>query len=226
MSLFKNVKSYKTRSSTPKEVLLLCGFGGSVWQTRRLVSVLQKAGYNVTALDFPKEVLSKGDPTLLPQLVDEVVAFANSQAKKFGKPILLVGISLGALIALNIIRRSESFTEGVLITGGDIAKIARSIYGAKVWPQSYRALANAWQNINMYTAPRDLVGKRLLFVLPARDDLIDTSDIYREVKAQANAGNHLVVVTRRSFGHIGTIIEETILFPKRVLAYIDQVMEV
>jgi pimeloyl-ACP methyl ester carboxylesterase len=223
MSLIKNLRIYPSKTSATKEAFVLCGFGGSVWQTRRLISELRRNGYTVTALDFPKEVLSKGDARLLPQLINEVVALAEAEAKKLAKPILLVGISLGALIALNILRRSPLFNEGVLITGGDIVKVAQSIYGSNVWPHSYEELAKEWQHINMYTQPERLTGKRLLFVLPAKDRLIDVQDVHNEVKMQNKAGNHLILITRRSFGHIGTIIEETILFPERTLSYIEQV---
>jgi len=223
MSLIKNCKFYPSKKPAIREAMLLCGFGGSIWQTKRLISVLRKHGYNVTALDFQKTVLSTGETQLLPQLIAEVVAFAEAKAKETTKPILLVGVSLGALISLNIVRRSKHFDEAVLITGGDIVEIARSIYGNKVWPQSYDELAAKWQSINMYTSPKRLAGKRLLFVLPANDRLVDTSDIYTEVALQNKAGNHLVLITRRPFSHIGTIIQETILFPKRILAYIEQV---
>jgi len=226
MSLIKNHRYYSSKASNPQEILLLCGFGGSVWQTRRLINVLRRSGYNVTALDFPKEVLNKGDYRLLPQLIAEVAAFADAQAKAVGKPVLLIGISLGALIALNILRSSKHYSEGVLITGGDIVKVAHGIYGRSVWPQSYEELAKKWRQVNMYTAPERLAGKRLLFVLPAGDGLIDTADVHAEVKTQNDAGNRLVLVTRHSFGHVGTIIEETIIFPQRILVYIEQVKSV
>jgi pimeloyl-ACP methyl ester carboxylesterase len=225
MSLIKNLKSYPSKTPTKKEALVMCGFGGSVWQTRRLITVLRRNGYNVTALDFPKETLSKGDAKLLPQLIDEVMDFAGAKARELNKPILLVGISLGSLVALNILRRSSLFTEGILITGGDIVTVAHNIYGRKVWPQSHEELAKEWQHINMYTKPEKLKGKRLLFVLPAKDRLIDTQDVHREVRVQNDAGNHLMLVIRHSFGHVGTIIEETILFPKRTLSYIEQVKD-
>ena len=214
---------YPSRGNGKKVAFVLCGFGGTIWQARRLIRTLQRNGYRVTAFDFPKEVLSKGDPALLPQLINEVVSLAEAQAKSIKEPILLVGISLGALVSLNIVRRSDLFHEAVLITGGDIVKVAHRIYGTKIWPQSYDALAKEWQHINMYTEPSKLRGKRLLFVLPANDNLIDTSDIYKEVALQNEAGNHLQLIERPSFGHIGTIVEETVLFPKRVLSYIEKV---
>jgi hypothetical protein len=221
-SLIKNIRHYPAKVPGDKTAFVLCGFGGSIWQTKRLLRVLHRSGYDVLALDFPKEVLSKGDPKLLIDLMNEVVRFAEQEAKKVNTPILLVGISLGALVSLNILRRSKSFSKGVLVTGGDIVKVAQNIYGHQVWPQTYRELAVTWQSINMYSRPEQLEGKKILFVLPSRDKLIDPSDVRREVKLQNKAGNILILKERPAFGHVGTIIEETILFPKRILAYIEK----
>lgn len=203
----------------------MCGFGGSIWQTWRLIKLLNQNGYNVTALDFSKEALSLGDPALLPSLTDEVAAFAENEAKRLGSPPLLIGISLGALMSLNILRRSTVFMKGVLITGGDIVKVAKKIYRNAVWPQSYTELAALWQNVNMYTDPVKLRGKRFLFVLPARDKTINPEDVRCEVNNQLKAGNHITLIERPLFGHIGTIIEQTILFPKNILKYIDAINE-
>lgn len=201
----------------------MCGFGGSIWQTWFLVKTLNGAGYDVTALDFSETVLSEGDPDLLLGLVEEVVMYAEAEARKTAEPILLIGISLGALMTLNILRRSELFDVGIGITGGDIVKVAQNIYGMKVWPQPYEELAATWQGVNIYSEPSKLAGKRLLFVLPERDKLIDPNDVREEVGAQAGVGNRLTLIERPIFGHIGTIVMETILFPKRVLRYIRQI---
>lgn len=222
MSHIQHIRTYLTRSLQPKRALLLCGFGGNIWQVKRLINVLNRLGYTVTALDFSKEVLSKGDPVLLPALVQEVVEFAEREAKKGDQPVLLVGISLGALISLNILRRSTYFDTGVMITGGDIVKVAQRLYPKK-WQQSYDDLAQQWKYINMYTEPKLLNGKHLLFVLPQRDRLIDVEDVRNEVALQQKHGNDLHLIERRAFGHIGTIIEEAIILPHRTKRYIKQV---
>lgn len=222
-SLIKTIKPYPAKRGSNKRAFVLCGFGGSIWQMRRLIDVLRRAGYHVTAMDFSETVLSQGDPLLLPRLIDEVVAYSDRESRMRTEPILLVGVSLGALIALNILRRSPHFHESVMLTGGDIVRVAQRIYGRRIWPHSYEELAHRWQDINMYSAPKKLTGKRLLFVLPANDRLIDTEDVRREVHVQNEAGNHVILVERRPFGHIGTIIEEAILFPKRTLRYITRV---
>lgn len=223
MSLINNRRRYPSKQANAKPALVMCGFGGSIWQVKRLIRTLNRAGYDVAALDFPEAVLSSGDPKQLLALVDEVVQFAEDEAKKTDEPILLVGISLGALIALNILRRSQRFHEGVLITGGDIVKIARKLC-PKVWqPLAHEEHKALWQSVNMYTDPKLLADKHLLFVLPKRDKLIEIPDIHKETATQQQAGNDLTLVQRGAFGHVGTIVEETILFPGRTLEYIEQV---
>ena len=218
--LINDVREFPAKKLHAKPALLICGFGGNIWQVKRLINLLNRDGYDVTALDFSKTVLTKGDPTLLPALVSEVVAFADKRAKASKEPILLVGISLGALLSLNILRRSQYFHTSVMITGGDIVKVAQRWCGTKVWPQTYDELAKRWQNINMYTDPKLLRGKHVLFVLPKRDKLIDVEDVRAEVKKQQCAGNDLTLIERRAFGHIGTIIEEAIVLPHRTRSYI------
>ncbi len=222
MALIRHIRQFPSTKSPHKPVILLCGFGGAIWQTKRLITTLNRHGYDVTALDFSTHVLSKGDPDLLLQLADEVVAFAEAQAAQTDEKILLLGISLGALMALNILRRSPLFDSGVMVTGGNIVTVAQNIYGKKVWPQSHAELSKHWKMVNMHSEPEKLVGKKMLFVLPARDKLIDTSEVIREIKVQGQAGNVIQLIERGKFGHIGTIIEETVLFPKRTLGYIEQ----
>lgn len=223
MSLIQNIRHYPAKHPDAPRILLMCGFGGAIWQTKRLINKLRRMGYDITALDFPKEVLSSGDPTLLPKLMDEVTTFAELEAQKSDQKILLVGISLGALISLNIFRRSNAFDTGILITGGNIVTVAQNIFGSKVWPQTHEELSEIWKDVNMFTDPAQLTGKRMLFVLPKKDTLIDTSEVLQEIARQNAAGNTIQLVKRGSFGHIGTIIEETILFPGRIKRYIEMV---
>jgi len=222
MSLIQNTKRFTSKRKNAKELILLCGFGGAIWQTRRLIFVLNHAGYNVTALDFPKKILSAGDPTLLPQLVDEVVAFVENEARKRKEKILLVGISLGSLLSLNIFRRSKLFDVAIMLTGGNIVTVAQNIYGSRIWPQSHEELSKLWKDVNIFTDPKILKGKRALFVLPKKDKLIDTTEVLAEILRQNQAGNSIQLIERGLFSHVGTIIEETIIFPKRVLDYIEK----
>lgn len=225
MKLITSVWRFDSKTEQHKKVIVMCGFGGAIWQTKRLTNVLRNAGYDVMALDFSKKVLSTGDTALLPQLVDETIAFAEAEAHQTDEDVLLIGISLGALLALNILRRSSRFSRGVLITGGNIATVAQNIYGKDVWPQAHADLSELWRSVNIHTDPARLRDKKMIFVLPIKDTLIDTSEVRAEIDRQNAAGNSITLVERGLFGHIGTITEETVLFPQRVLGYIKAVTE-
>lgn len=53
--------------------------------------------------------------------------------------------------------------------------------------------------------------------------LLRPGNVRQEVKVQNDAGNVLMLVERHKVGRIRTIIEETILFPKRLLDYTGKV---
>ena len=220
--LIRNQKFFSCGKPDAVQVILMCWFGGKVWQLRRLVRVLNRAGYDVTAMDFPKTILSAGDIQLLPSLASEVTERAEAIAKESKTEVLLIGISIGGLMALNVLRRSKLFTKGILITGGDVAKAAKRFY-KKAWPQDYEELAEQWQSVNMYSDPKGLRGKTTLFVMHPSSKLIDARDVYHEVERQQKAGNRIMLVKRHRFDHIGTILEEATLQPQRVLDYIAQV---
>lgn len=221
----QNTKYFQSAQSAGKTVFLLCGFGGRIYQTQRLVHVLLRAGYDVYALDFSKDSLASGDSDVLLELANEVSTYIEEKTKDLSSDkVLLIGISLGALLSLNVIRRSMRLKKAVLITGGDIVKIAQKLYPKK-WTQSYKELAETWRQVNMYSDVENLKGKRFLFVLHPSSKMIDAQDAYAEIRRQTDAGNTLLLVERPKYDHTGTIIDETIIYPKRVLTYIKQLGE-
>jgi len=200
----------------------MCGLWGSVWQMRRLIRTLNGAGYDVTALAFSNRIITSGDPQDMLQLVDEVVAFADDLQRNSKQPVELVGVSFGALLALNIVRRLPAYQRGVLVTGGDIAKIIQWFVPWK-WKMPYAELADKWKQLNMYSEPQELLGKRLLFVLHHKGRMIDPNDAVEELRKHREAGNDVTVIKRDRFGHIGTIVEETILNPGRILQHLHTI---
>ncbi len=220
MGYITAVKDFTSPKPNPKPILLFCGFGGRIWQTKRLINLLLKHGYNVRAVDYTTDVLTKGDPNMLIGLIAEARAEAARFIEDVKQPVLLLGISLGVLVAVNIMRRDQRFTRAVSITGGDIVKVAHRAQGPKIWPQTYEQLAKIWESVNMYTDPAALRHTTTVMVLPTRDRLIDPDDVRAEVAKQTAAGNRMQLVERHIFGHIGTIIMETVIFPRRVLHYI------
>jgi esterase/lipase len=221
MTYITTIKDYASKKSDTKQIFLICGFGGKIWQTKRLINLLIKNGYNIRAVDYTTDVLTKGDPQMLVDLVKEMHIEAVRFKKKVKRSVLLIGISLGGLISVNIIRRDKQFSQAVIITGGDIVKCAIRSQGTKVWPQTYEELANLWKSVNMYSDPTTLKHISSVMVLPIADQLIDPDDVRKEIALQKAAGNRMQLLERSIFGHVGTIIVETVLFPKRILRYIE-----
>lgn len=200
----------------------MCGYGGKIWQTKRLVRVLTRAGYTVEVFEFSTNVLKCGNSDDLLKLADEMVFTAEKIRKQGKKEPILIGMILGALLALNILRRSTNFHTGIGITGGGIVTVAKKLYPEK-WPQSPSALSHRWNEVNIYTEPKTLQDKRLFFILPTHDGLIDPCPVRDEIALQQLAGNNFQLLERKYLPHVTAIIMKTVLFPKRILTYITQV---
>jgi hypothetical protein len=220
ISYLKTIRDFRCKGPHPKQIFLICGFGGKIWQTKRLINLLLKNGYNVRAIDYTRDVLTKGDPQMLVDLIEELHAEAVLFQAEVKQPVLLLGISMGVLASVNIIRRDERFSRAVMITGGDMVKCAQRSQGPRVWPQSYEELARLWESVNMYSDPTTLTRINSIMVLPTADKLVDPVDVRNEIASQNKAGNNMKLIERHIFGHVGTIFVETVLFPKRVLRYI------
>jgi esterase/lipase len=119
-------------TAVPRTVILMCGYGGKIWQTKRLVRVLTRAGYTVEVFEFSTNVLKSGNSDDLLKLADEMVFTAEKIRKQGKKEPILIGMILGALLALNILRRSTNFHTGIGITGGDIVTVAKKFIPREV----------------------------------------------------------------------------------------------
>jgi pimeloyl-ACP methyl ester carboxylesterase len=215
------IKDYKPRHPNGKTILLLSPHSGKIWQARRLISVLQKAGYFIRAMDFSTEPLASGNPQLLPDLINEVHAQAVKLRQQAGNEITLIGFSLGGLVSLNILRRDKQFYRAVLITGGDIAKAVHRQDTKHNWHHPYDELAELWKDVNLYSDPADLKHTSLVMLISSKDELVLPEDVRAEAAKQTKAGVSYRLLESHTRGHTGTIVEEMILHPKRMLRYID-----
>ncbi len=221
MKYVTTVKDYGFDKPNPKYVLVICGHGGKVWQTKRLIRTLMRDGYAVKVVDHTAETLSTGDPSMLPGLIDEVYNLAVAYQEGVNQPVLVIGFSLGGLIALNIVRRDTRFNRAVFITGGDIVKAVLRLSTKEQWPQSYDELAEIWKPVNMYSNPGSLDHASMVMVFPLKDQLVDVEDVREEAKKHKK----FILIEPKHFAHAGTVVDETILRPKRVLKYIRMLDE-
>lgn len=220
MSHVRQTKLYAPSNPNNTLILLWCGFGGRIWQVKRVVNVLTRAGYTVRAYDFSATILTSGDPRELIEVTDEMVKEAERQSDNWHGETILLGISLGVLLSLNVLRRSDCILKAVGITGGNIVTAAKNS-APRSWLQSDEELTTLWKDVNMFTDPKLLRDKKMIFVLPLKDKYIDPNEVIQELETQTAAGNTFICVEKKSFGHIRAIFDETVLHPKRILSYLD-----
>ena len=99
-------------------VLLLHGIGGgkSIWgeQGSGALAALAAAGYRTLALDFPGygESLALGEPSL-DSMVDAVLSLIDhAQAQR----TVLVGHSMGGMVAQELLKRAPQAVQGLVLT--------------------------------------------------------------------------------------------------------------
>jgi pimeloyl-ACP methyl ester carboxylesterase len=201
-----------------RTILYMHGYGGHVWQAKRHLDLLKNQGYRIIALDFSYR-LSSYNPQDLLDLMDEVDNLMKAE-KLLNKNTIIVGISLGGLAGLNMVRRHSELNKLLCITGGDISRLPSKESLAKKWQLTRDEIGEKWSSVNMYTKAGLIKDKHIIMMLPVRDKVIDPDEVRDEIALQQKY-NEIVLVHTRG-GHFRTIITETVLFPRRSLKLIKQ----
>ncbi len=201
-----------------KTIVYMLGYGGYAWQAKRQLKVLSSAGYDLFVLDF-RDVLKRHDPQDLVTLMDEASA-ALTVEKLINTDTILVGVSLGGLVGYNLVRRHPELDKLLVITGGDMTHIPSAAALQNKWKLTRSELAAKWSDVNIYTRVGALNGKHIVMLLPRRDKVIDPEEVAKEI-ANHTATNEFTVIRTRG-GHFRTIITETIISPRKSLAYIQE----
>lgn len=202
------------------DLIYMHGYGGRLWQAKRHLSVLRKAGYKILALDFSYR-LDTFNPQDLIDLIDEVDGLLKTKGL-IKQSTLIIGISLGGLVGLNLLRRHVELDKLLAITGGDITHLPSKRSLKNNWKLTRKELSVRWSGVNMYSKQDEFCNKHMIMMLPVRDKIIDPQEVKTELEIQKNFNNIHLVSTRG--GHLRTIITETIIFPKRNLKLFERIL--
>ena len=220
MKFIRKIIEIAPKTSNGFNLLYMHGYGGYLWQAKRHLSVLKKAGYRIFALDFSYR-LSTHNPQDLIDLMDEVDELLISKGL-VKENTLIIGISLGGLVGLNLLRRHNELNKLLAITGGDITHLPSKRSLRKNWGLTRKELSDRWADVNMYNKPGVFQNKHMIMMLPVRDKVIDPDEVKREVESQKKLNDIHLINTRG--GHFRTIITETIFFPKRNLKLFERIL--
>lgn len=218
MQFIRSVRKVSPEKPNGKTILYMLGYGGYAWQAKRQVKLLQNEGYYLVVLDF-RDVLKRHDPKDLIRLMNEVSSLVSGEGL-LNKNTIILGVSLGGLVGYNLIRRYKVLDKLLVITGGDMTHVPLAYSLKKHWKLDRQALAERWQEVNIYTPIGKLRDKHVIMLLPKRDRLINPNEVRDEILLQSKHNDFTII--RTNGGHFRTIISQTILRPQCALPLIRQ----
>ena len=213
MRFIRSIRRIKPLNPNGRIIVYMHGYGGYSWMAARQLSVLERAGYEILALDFV-DILRAHDPQDLVSLMDEVAQLFQDEGL-IHPGTLIVGISLGGLVGYNLLRRYPELDKLLVITGGDISRLPWKRTLRKRWKLTRSELARRWEGVNMYTPVGQIRDKRMIMFLPLRDKLIDPEEVTAEIAKQGQLND--IKLIRTPGGHFQTIISQTVISPAKIL---------
>ena len=188
---------------------------------------LVRARYHVVAYQTTNTVFTSGDPTILPELIDQVRAhikqrvaeLSASGQREFG----FFGSSLGSFILYNCIGSADDkipeLRWGVFNTGGNIAAglwrmpPLRLAHEARDW--TLPRLEQAWAALQWPDFGR-LDGCRYMFASSRGDSTAPLADIAGYLGPMLAAGAEVSVHPMTAFNHRSTVITGLLQAPRLV----------
>ncbi|SFF28714.1 Lysophospholipase, alpha-beta hydrolase superfamily [Paenibacillus algorifonticola] len=132
-------------AESPLKIVLVHGAGGNGRLFAPYGKMLQMQGYEMLAPDLPPYGLSKLGPSSKPIRYEEwiqlLVDLIESEYKRDGKPIVLLGASIGGMLAYHVAARSPHVQGLIATTFVDTSDAAMRLQLA---PNKYVAVYGKW----------------------------------------------------------------------------------
>lgn len=194
-------------------IFFTCPFGYKMTPLLWAIRLLKREGFTVVGYDFNNGVFMRGDASLLPRLVEQVVedigttisSYKAEGVDDFG----FFGTSLGSFICYNAAARHADLKWGVFNTAGSAAKSIWKFARARKRFQSngleLKDLLYAWKEVQ-YPPFAKVPGRKFVVVGSSRDTTIPIQehDIY--LKDVRESGAAISVVDLGTKGHAKTAL--------------------
>lgn len=192
-------------------IYYLLGNGGRIRLYMPHIRALTLFGYRIMAFEYDPQVLAAGQPGRLIQVADEITSAIKSDMK--GRQVAgLYGVSLGSLLAINMMARL-GIKKTILNTGpGSIVSVIWEVPAFEATKQRYiknghdrGAVEKLWKHLEAADNADHLTGSQML-CLNSVDDKIIT---YANVKATIGQLRKTVEIqetTIKELGHMRAII--------------------
>jgi predicted esterase YcpF (UPF0227 family) len=188
-------------------IYYLIGYGSRITQLKFHIRTLVLAGYRVVAFEYDKSILNNGNPAMLIQALDDLVATINHDKKKH-KVAGLYGISLGSWLGANVLVRC-GIQSGMFNTGaGNMVRV--------VWESSHFAtekkafqqhghtresLQEAWGAHEFTPEGRRWQGKHALIMSSAGDEVLDIHQVRHNIQSWQKSGDDIHWLVSRRLRH-------------------------
>jgi predicted esterase len=169
---------------------VISGLGGTIESYEPAILSLQSRGFDVIAFQYDRSVFTAGDPSLMPNLIDDITAKVAYAGENYER-IVSCGASLGAFIGFNVQRNLKKATQGIYGTAGiPISRVLRSV----------------WHNIEIDPKKSGLrANQSLIMVNGKMDRIINFSDAERVMDSWKNNGDRVEFHGMNYRGHLATI---------------------
>jgi len=189
-------------------IYFMCGYSSTLGQYRAPIGrILVNAGFRVMAFDYDNRVLNSGDPQDLPHAVDEVVHVVEED-KRNREVAGTYGVSLGSLVALNVLRL-DGVPRAMFNTGG--VKASNAVWQARRLKteranfekngRTKEDLAAAWAPYEDVLDASGMAGKKLLIMDSTADQTIDYREAVQTFQTLWQQGVDVSFLTLRGLSH-------------------------
>lgn len=172
------------------------------------IYALMLGGFRVVAFGYDKSILSKGDPQLLIEALQDIAHTINQDKKKH-KVAGVYGISLGSWLGCNVLAMCH-IKRGMFNTGA--VSIVRAIWKnerlhaekAAFKKQGYtmHSLKKIWGKYDFDTSGARFKGKKVVVINSTNDDIIDINEARANIAEwhKDNPDMRLITTSHRRHG--------------------------
>jgi len=207
-------EEFGTSAQAAATVFFICPYDTSLQKMRFAIRRLLRAGYHVVAYETTTAVFTAADPTILPELIEQVREDIRTQIAKLSSAGVteygFFGSSLGSFILYNCVGdKVPELRWGVFNTGGNIARgvwnmaSLRDLHLARGW--SLPRLEEAWAGLQWPDFGR-LEGCKFVFASSERDIIAPLANIEHYLEPMLRAGANVSVREVPAVSHRTAVI--------------------
>lgn len=196
-----------------KIACFVVGYKGQIRYYQKAIHELLKAGYDVVAYEYTRDVFEAGEPQVLIDIITFICDDFIKRAKKYDEAAC-AGVSLGAFIAFNVQRKLKKAKLGLYGTAG--IPVSHALFTAKPFRpirkafeangQTEKSLKKAWKHLEILDDPGLAKDQALVIVMGKQDRVVHYKKSVAVMETWKQNGTRVHYFAKRGRGHLTTIL--------------------